>query len=113
LENTHFPVAACPSGQFIGKLRPLLRIRNDRDNQTLLPDARFYVLFTKLDDFFTLHLLHCRRPRESVPHYLLEPPLGHHQRMLPAADLRSGVTPRLRHVAEIDGSNADKNPDSN
>jgi hypothetical protein len=51
---------------------PSLRIKNDRDSQTVLPDVRVYVLFTNLDNIFTLHLLHCHQPRESVPAYLPE-----------------------------------------
>ena len=49
-----------------------LRIRNDRDSQTVLPGERIYALFTNLDNIFTLHLLHCHQPRESVPAYLPE-----------------------------------------
>ena len=90
---------------------PFLRIRNDRDNQTLLPDIRVYVQFTKLDIFFTLRLLQCLRPLRIGP--WLPPRTAHLLIKADAAtaDLRPGGAPSFRHALKFDGSNIGKNPD--
>jgi hypothetical protein len=69
LENTHFPAVDCPSSQLLDGYATFLRVRNSRDNKSVLAAKVFYAFFTKLDDNFTLRLLSPMHSRESVLTY--------------------------------------------